>query len=354
MDEAQTKELQHKEVLYRQMTGLYPDEPRYRRRLIELLLNLGNEREALAQMKHLERLYIKQGKRKDADSLKLIRQSVIGGEDLNSTLNPFLSGIHPSALNILMRDARKLDLQEGDMLIKQGDTDDAIYLVIEGELATLAHYRSREKPVLIHILREGEIAGETAFLDGRARTASVVAHTRASVLKLSPRRVLQCMLDYPEVAEALRQESSFRSNMAAIHSNKLLSSLTREDKETLALQSAIEHYPPFTIVSRSQQSLDWVGIMVSGLIRVVAEDKVGNSHLLEPVKPGDLIGEMAALGDEQIHADMVAVDESAIMKIPVDTFTTMMEANQIIKKRIIDNAFNRIADTMIYIQKKKS
>jgi len=352
MDEALTKELMHKEVLYRRMVDLYPTEPKYLRRLSELLLQLGKEKEAVESMRLLERLYQKLGDSDAAQSLKGLRQNISGTiTDLNETLNPFLSGIKPAALDLLMRGAERIELEEGETLIRQGDTDEGIYMIIDGELAVLVLYRKQSKPTMIHILNEGEIVGEIAFLEGRARSASVVANTQATVLKLVPKRVLQCMLEFPEVGDAMRQESEFRKSLTAINGNKILTTLSEEEKNELAMQAKMVYYPPFTVVSRSKDSLPWIGIMVSGLIRIVAEDRVGHSHLLEPIKPGDTIADIATLREEALMADMITVNDSAILQIPADLFRKVMNANPAIKKRLIDSAAERVASTMTYIQK---
>lgn len=352
MDEAQTKELQHKEVLYRQMVDLYPSEPKYLRRLVELLLQLDQEKEAVDKMRLLEKLYKKQGLKDIAGSLKELRKSIAGTEvDLNATLNPFLSKINPEALHLLMRGAERIRLAEGEALIKQGDSDDSMYIVLEGELAVLVLYRKRKKPTMIHMLKEGEIVGEMAFLEGRARSASVIANSKATVLKLVHKRILQCLLKFPEVGDSMRHESEFRKHLTAINGNKTLVSLPDEAKEHLAMHAKTIHYPPFAVVSRSNINLPWMGIMTSGLIRIVAEDRLGQSHLLEPVKPGDTIAEIAALREESIMADMVTVNDSAILQIPAEVFREVMDANPGVKNRLIESAAERISSTMVYIRR---
>jgi len=355
MDDALKKELEHKEVLYRQMVGLYPSEPKYLQRLVELLLQLDKEQEALEKMRLLEKLYLKHGLKDVATSLKELRQSVSGTEeDLTTTLNPFLSSIRPEALHMLMKKAERVQLNEGESLIKQGDTDDGMYIVLDGELAVLVHYRKQKNPTMIHILKEGEIVGEMAFLEGRARSASVVANSKASVLKLAPKKVLQCLLKFPEVGNVLRQESEFRKSLTAINANRILAKLPEEAKDRLAMHATTNHYPPFAVVSRSQKNLPWMGIMISGLIRTVAEDRRGHSHLLEPIKPGDTIADVAALREEAMMADMITVNDSAILQIPADCFREVMNGCPKIKKELIESAAERIASTMAFIKSRNS
>ena len=353
MDDIQLKELQHKEVIYRQMIDLYPNESKYLRRLVELLLQLGREDEAIDRMRQLERIYKIKGEPKSAKSLKNLRHSLLGCDDTHSgTLNPFLSGIKPEAISMLMRNVERINLNENETLIEQGDTDDSMYIVLEGELAVIVLYRKKKSPTLVHVLREGEIVGEIAFLEGRSRSASIIANTKASVLKLSSRRVLQCLLKFPEVGDYLRQESEFRKHLTAINGNATLARLPDAAKADLALHAKTMHYPPFAVISRSEKKLRWMGIIISGLVRIMAEDNLGKSHVLEPIKPGDTIADIAALQEETITADMVTVNDTAILQIPAKKFRSVMNENPSVKNRLLESHAKRISTTMVYIKNK--
>lgn len=92
--------------------------------------------------------------------------------------------------------------------------------------------------------------------------------------------------------------------------------------------------------------------MISGLVRIVAEDKLGQSHVLEPIKPGDTIADIAAIQEETIPADMVTVNETAILQIPAEKFRRVMNDNPSVKNRLLENHAKRITTTMIYIKNK--
>jgi len=350
MDDASITELQHKEVLYHKMVGLYPKDPVYLRRLVELQLQQGNEKQALEHMRQLERLYKQEGYSNSAQSLKELRRSFSDVHDTHSnTCHPFLSGIKPEAIQILMRNAKRIFLNDGEILIQQGDSDDSMYIVLSGSFAVLVLYHKQKNPSLVHMLQEGAIVGEMAFLEGSERSASVIANEKSSVLKLSSKRVLQCLLKFPDVGDYLRQESTFRKHLTAITSNATLAKLPEDAKTTLASHAEIIHYPPFTVVSRASKKTNWVGIMVSGLIRTVAEDNIGNSYILEPVKPSDTIAEMTALQDEVSTSDMITVNDSSVLQIPMDKFRSVMKDNPSVRNRLIENHSKRISDTMTYI-----
>ena len=352
MDAELEKELQHKEVLYLQMVDLYPSESKYLRRLVELLLQLGKESEAIDRMRQLESLYKKNGENHSAESLKNLRRNLSLVDEGHSTINPFLSGIKPEAIQMLMKDAKQLHLDENELLIRQGDTDDSMYIVLDGDLAVLVNYQKQADAVLIHMLNEGDIIGEMAFLEGNARSASVIANTKASVLKLSSRRVLLCLLKFPEVGDYLRQESEFRRRLTAINSNTTLAKLPDDAKSDLALYANIVRYPPFSVVCHAEEKLAWVGIMISGLMRIVAEDFSGNSHVLEPIKPGEMVADMAAFQESAITGDIVTVSETDILQVQIEEFRAVMNKNPFVKNRLVENYTKRSSPTKVYSQGK--
>jgi len=351
MDETQARELWHKLAIYRQMTDIHPNDTHYLRRLVELLLQLNEEAEAVEQMRRLERLYERSGDSAAAASLKELRHNLPASSDSTSTLNPFMADIRPEALSLLLEDARRIALNEGETLIRQGDEGDSMYLVLDGELAVLVAFNPKKPATLVRMLGEGDIVGEIAFLEGTPRTATVVAHTAAHVLRLSHKHVLKCLLDHPEVGAHLRSESEFRRKVTAIDSNPTLERLPEESKEELAHFGQIRYYKPFHVIGRGRQQLEWAGILVYGLVRVVIEDHVGNSHILDPIKPGDIIGDIhASRSSDSTASDMIAVCDTAILQFPATNFHKVMRKNPLIEQRLLDNIAQRTASTMIKAQ----
>lgn len=348
MNEKFEKELLHKVALYLQMIDLYPNESKYLRRLVELLLQLEKDDEAIERMRQLESLYKKQGSNHSAASLKDLRRSLSVSDETLTIINPFLSGISFEAIQVLMQNAKKHRLNENETLIQQGDVDDSMYIVLEGELAVLVSYDKGEELVLTYMLKEGDIIGEMAFLEGCVRSANVIANTPVSVLKLSSKRVLQCLLKFPEVGDYLRQESDFRHRLTVINSNPRLMKLPHDDKYELAVHANIARYSAFSLVYNTEKKLSWVGVMGSGLLRVVAEDIVGNSHVLESIKPGETIADMTALKNNVLIGDIVTVSDSEVLQIDVETFKAVMKKNPFVKNRLVEDHTKRVSPTVVF------
>jgi CRP/FNR family transcriptional regulator, cyclic AMP receptor protein len=95
--------------------------------------------------------------------------------------------------SVLARSMTMRDLVAGDVLVREGDTDDHLYVVVNGTLGVLKA-AGTEQELMLSSLRPGDVAGELSFLDGATRFASLVAMSDTRVLSLS-RGDLEALLD---------------------------------------------------------------------------------------------------------------------------------------------------------------
>jgi signal-transduction protein with cAMP-binding, CBS, and nucleotidyltransferase domain len=82
-------------------------------------------------------------------------------------------------------------LPAGGVLIQQGDQGDAYYAVASGELDAL------QDGIFLRRVGRGEGVGEIALLRAIPRTASVVAHTDATVYELNRDLFLTAVVGHP-------------------------------------------------------------------------------------------------------------------------------------------------------------
>lgn len=343
--------LEHKASLYEQLVHIYPDDPRCLKRYAEILLQLGRTLQANHALERLQHLLQKSGDATQEQALTELRRKI----DKNTPLSHSASLFHFSngeAMKMLLTAARRRKIKEGEYYIRQGSSGDDMAIIVEGEMAVMARLDGEEQGRLIHMLNEGDIVGEMAFLSGSERCADVLANRDSVLMELSRKQVLKCLLKYPEVEEALHRELEIRKHVMTMSHNPVLAKLPRDLRRWLAETAEIHHYPAFKVVWRAGQKPDMVGIISSGLIRIVAEDGQGNSHILEPVKPGNLIGATAAVRNEAIMADMVAVTDTEVLAVPLQIFLDVMHIHPPLREKLLKQAAKHIASTMARIQRK--
>ncbi len=84
-------------------------------------------------------------------------------------------------------------LTAGEILLREGHKDDALYIIIDGDLVATRDAGGDEYVVLSH-LKPGDIAGAMGFIDGNNHSATLRANKDSHVLTLH-RDVLEGMVD---------------------------------------------------------------------------------------------------------------------------------------------------------------
>ena len=76
----------------------------------------------------------------------------------------------------------RLQAAKGDVIIRQGDPGDSLYLVLSGRLNVVSSDASGREIVLT-VLEPGRTVGEISLLTGERRTATVVAVEDSQLLR---------------------------------------------------------------------------------------------------------------------------------------------------------------------------
>lgn len=83
----------------------------------------------------------------------------------------------------LLAQTEMVQFKKGEWVLKQGETDRALYIVLTGELEVVLLQSDGEERRLTK-LAAGSIFGEQSFLDGKARSATVRAVTNGEMRML--------------------------------------------------------------------------------------------------------------------------------------------------------------------------
>jgi len=101
----------------------------------------------------------------------------------------------------LLEKAERVSYQPGEVVVREGDPGDALYMVLAGEVRV---YTTREgQEVDLANLGHGACFGEVALLSGRQRTATVMALTPCTVLRFPGEHIEALLESYPKVRRLL-------------------------------------------------------------------------------------------------------------------------------------------------------
>jgi CRP/FNR family cyclic AMP-dependent transcriptional regulator len=93
----------------------------------------------------------------------------------------------------ILAHARTVQYKAGNQIVAKGDPGDSMMAVLQGRVSIGATSLDGRQ-VVLSVLRVGEVFGEIALLDGKERTADVVALTDCEIL-IVPRRSLWSLIE---------------------------------------------------------------------------------------------------------------------------------------------------------------
>lgn len=98
--------------------------------------------------------------------------------------------------------------QNGEEIVRQGDSGDCMYVVQEGEVEVVVEQDGRE--VRLGVRRAGEFFGEMAIFEREVRMATVRALGSARVLSVDRKNFLRRIHEDPALAYGMVQSMSGR------------------------------------------------------------------------------------------------------------------------------------------------
>jgi len=142
-------------------------------------------------------------------SIEDTRSLVLTPEELLYKV-PFCHKLTKAEFNKVASHMRRLSLPAKELIIKQGDRGDTLYLLARGQVQVSQDDNGQEQ--ILANLSAGDFFGETSLLHDVPRTATVKTLTPSSLYCLKRRDLEQAMRSYPGIRTALEQADQARQS----------------------------------------------------------------------------------------------------------------------------------------------
>ena len=93
--------------------------------------------------------------------------------------------LHEDEAQTLVEKMGVRELKDGELLIKEGGSDQSLFILVSGKLAVIST-NSEGNDNAVYTMKEGECAGTRAFVDRTPRKATLRAIGNATVYTLTP------------------------------------------------------------------------------------------------------------------------------------------------------------------------
>lgn len=121
----------------------------------------------------------------------------------------------------------------GDMIVRQGDAGDSLFIIVEGTLGVWTRLDNGES-IEVARLGAGNFFGEMALLTGEPRTATIIAITESRIYEITKEDIIPLIEKQPEISWALSEVLSERRMMTEFQKHKR--DEVEEDKTRLSTQ----------------------------------------------------------------------------------------------------------------------
>ncbi|TCR66140.1 cyclic nucleotide-binding domain-containing protein [Bosea sp. BK604] len=111
---------------------------------------------------------------------------------------PIFAEIDTPRLRLLAFTAERITFAAGDVIFRQGDESDAAYLVIEGSADVVTE--ASGSPVLISTMTGHSLFGEMGIVTGEPRSATIIAATALTALRLRKTVFTALLTEFPSMA----------------------------------------------------------------------------------------------------------------------------------------------------------
>lgn len=112
---------------------------------------------------------------------------------------PVFSALSPELLGPILAAGEERAFGAGETIVRQGESGEVLHVILEGRV------RVERGGRMVESLGKGEFFGEVAVLDGRPRSADVVADTKVRSLALSREAIQAALEREPRAAWAMLQ-----------------------------------------------------------------------------------------------------------------------------------------------------
>lgn len=212
-----------------------------------------------------------------------------------------------------------------EIIVRQGDVGNSIFMMGSGTAEAVIEL-GRGASVSLAVMRRGEVFGEMALLERRARSATVQAKEPCTVLEFRGADFEQLMADYPDIEVRLLLKMSERLRNAneqvmglqgnldeklkifnlKLDTEQRLVDVTLKAAQTMFDQTKLRADEVISSAERSRGRLQWAATVIGGFITVV-------------------IGVLGFVGAKQIYDINQVKNETATFRDGAKTASAEME-----------------------------
>ena len=256
---------------------------------------------------------------------------------------PFLSELTQESFVAVTRSLTILRLKDGDVVMRQGEVGDSLFLVASGELRVFVNTPDGPKDVA-HLF-ENTLFGEMALITDQPRTASVAVVGQADVIQVSKMALLHVIAGVPSVREALDRFSRERLIKNILQTSPLFAPFTKSQQGELLRRFEGHEIEAGVDIIREGERGQGLFLVLSGEVDVCTHGT--GAEPVARLHAGDVFGEMSLVTEHPISATVRAATPTTVLFLGREYVQRLAEAVPEIEAYFEKLALSRARDNTL-------
>jgi CRP-like cAMP-binding protein len=260
--------------------------------------------------------------------------SIEGGRERGVSLRselantPLFGELEPASLHALIRRVRIVTLDAGQVLFRQGDAANSLYVIVDGAVVPIAEGVPRKK---LAVLERGEFFGEIGLMTKQPRGATIEALVETKLLAIDRRVLWELIADEPSVAKSLLRFLRARLIDRQIRTNLFFGAFAYAERRAVARQFRILEVQDGARVVEQGKAAEGLFVVLAGSLSRFdsKEDKE-----LGEYKLGDVFGGLSLLEGQVAQSDVRAKGKCWLVVLGEGRLRRILEANPRLRRII--------------------
>ena len=255
----------------------------------------------------------------------------------------FFADLDHGIIKELAHDLEWSVLEPGDVLLKQGDSSESMFIIYSGRMEVLIQQAAGDE-VTVGSIGPGETAGEIQILTGGKRTATVQTVEKSEVLKLNKDTFETLISTNPDMLKTLAETVHKRNRRNVLIA--LLPDLIGTCSDSIV--SAVEASSSWIslrkgeILFRQDDAGMDLYLLICGRLGVSRTRSSGIEEVIGEIARGEIVGEMAVFSGEPRYATVYAKRDSELLHFTNEAFRTIAERYPRILLHVTTNIIQRL------------
>lgn len=202
------------------------------------------------------------------------------------------------------------ELKEGDVICKEGEGGDRIYVLVAGKAEVTRMVDAHAKTLAF--LGGGAIFGEISLLTGAPPTSTVTAITDCEVLVIEREDLNVLARTFPSVPQVLATFAQQRMARNLVATSPLFGPVPEAERSELLSRFSFRAVSAGEKVIAEGEPVQALVLVLAGELVVQKEDPAGGVVSLSILREGDIAGEIALLKGLRATATVAASRKTAI------------------------------------------